>query len=147
MKKNTLDFTFGVIGMILGILILAIGIYVSFSSWLVGLTIIIVGTFLAFSHNACFIDYKNKRVKFAALLFGLIKIGYWTIVKEDMYIKIIGSGEEWKNEKDEKTFEKYKTSLFSSENNEILVLLKSKQIDKINNFSNHFSKEFNIPIK
>lgn len=64
-----------------------------------------------------------------------------------MYIKIIGSGNESKNENNEKTFEKYKISLFSSENNEILVLLKSKQIDKINNFSNHFSKEFNIPIK
>ena len=145
--KKYLDFTFGVIGVILGILILAIGIYVSFSSWLVGLTIIIVGAFLAFSHNACFIDFKNKRVKFAALLFGLIKIGYWTNVKEDMYIRIIGSGNESKNENNEKTFEKHKISLFSSENNEILVLLKSKQIDKINNFSNHFSKEFNIPIK
>lgn len=147
MKKNILDFTFGVIGVILGILILAIGIYVSFSSWLVGLTIIIVGAFLAFSHNACFIDFKNKRVKFAALLFGLIKIGYWTNVKEDMYIKIIGSGNESKNENNEKIFEKYKTSLFSSENNEILVLLKSKRIENIKNFSNHFSEEFNIPIK
>ena len=89
MKKNILDFTFGVIGVILGILILAIGIYVSFSSWLVGLTIIIVGAFLAFSHNACFIDFKNKRVKFAALLFGLIKIGYWTNVKKICTLKLL----------------------------------------------------------
>jgi N-glycosylase/DNA lyase len=64
-----------------------------------------------------------------------------------MYIKIIGSGNESKNENNEKIFEKYKTSLFSSENNEILVLLKSKRIENIKNFSNHFSEEFNIPIK
>lgn len=147
MKKNILDFTFGVIGVILGILILAIGIYVSFSSWLVGLTIIIVGAFLAFTHNACFIDYKNKRVKFVALLFGLIKIGYWTNVKEDMYIKIIGSDEEWKNKNNEKIFEKYKVSLFNSESKEILILLKSKRIEKIKNFSNHFSEEFKISIR
>lgn len=146
MKKNILNFTFGLIGSILGFLILIVGIYVSFYNW-IGISTIIVGAFLAFSHNASFVDFKNKKIKYASLLFGIIKIGYQISLKEDMYIKIIGSGKENKTENGETIFQHYKLSLFDSNNKEILILLKSKKIDKIESFSKQFSQEFNVLIK
>ncbi|MDD4148458.1 MAG: hypothetical protein PHE33_00350 [Bacteroidales bacterium] len=85
--NNKLDKTFGPIGSFAGVVILLLGIYSCFYSW-IGVTTVIVGCFLAFTNTSTQIDFANKRTKFTNNLFGIFKVGYWTEIKPEMRLEV-----------------------------------------------------------
>jgi len=128
MENNKLDKTFGQIGSIIGILILLFGIYVCFYSW-VGVTTIIVGAFLAFTHTSTKVDYENKRMKFSNNLFGLISIGFWTDVKSGMQLNLKDISKSQTKSKDAsgrtiQPHSDYRIFLFSEKDTEIMAVKK-----------------------
>jgi len=128
MENNKLDKTFGQIGSIIGILILLFGIYVCFYSW-VGVTTIIVGAFLAFTHTSTKVDLANKRMKFSNNLFGLISIGFWTEVKQGMQLDVKNVSKSQLESKDAngrtiQTHSDYRIILFSEKETELMAVKK-----------------------
>lgn len=128
MENNKLDKTFGQIGSIIGILILLFGIYVCFYSW-VGVTTIIVGAFLAFTHTSTKVDYDNKRMKLSNNLFGLISIGFWTDVKQGMQLNLKDISKSQTESKDAsgrtiQSHSDYRIFLFSEKDAEIMAIKK-----------------------
>lgn len=146
MFKSKLDFTFGKLGFVLGCIVLISGIYFCFTAVIVGITNLIVGSFLAFSKNICIIDFNNKRVKYSSNIFGLIKIGYWIDVKDDMLIVVKGLGKSKSGVEGNEICKEYKISLFNPQNVEILVLFKSKRIKEINDFADELKSKFNLTV-
>ncbi len=146
MFKSKLDFTFGKLGFVLGCIVLISGIYFCFNAYIVGITNLIVGSFLAFSKNICIIDFNNKRVKYSSNIFGLIKIGYWIDVKDDMLIVVKGLGKSKSGVEGNEIYKEYKISLFNPQNVEILVLFKSKRIKEINDFADELKSKFNLTV-
>ncbi len=88
MHKNKLGYIFGDTGRMLGFLISAFGIIATLYSW-IGITTLIVGTFLAFSYSAVLIDFPNKKIYYNTYFWGIIKYGYSISLKDSMYFDII----------------------------------------------------------
>lgn len=85
--NNRLDKSFGPVGTFAGLIMLIVGIiltYFYFSS----VILILIGGFVGFSYSSAIIDYEKKRVKFSNNIFGIIPIGKWLQILPTMKIGI-----------------------------------------------------------
>ena len=108
--NNRLDKSFGPVGTYAGIIVFFAGIIISFSSFS-ALILVFIGAFVGFSSTSALIDYDKKRVKFSNNLFGILKIGHWINIEQDM------------------TDQDYRIVLFDSNNKEIMPIKKVNTLD------------------
>ena len=83
--KNKLDKTFGPFGTSTGFFMFLGGIIATFYSF-IGLFIVIIGAFVAFTSTSTYIDTDNKKIKFSNNLFGVVPVGKWIDIRPDMKI-------------------------------------------------------------
>ena len=83
--KNKLDKAFGPFGSSTGFFMFLGGIIATYFSF-IGLFIVIIGAFTAFTSTSTFIDPDNMKIKFSNNLFGIIPTGKWIDIKPDMKI-------------------------------------------------------------
>ncbi len=90
MQKETylLEKSFGPVATFAGYIILVTGILTTFYS-LTGIILLFFGAFIGFSYTSTTIDYSNRKVKFSNNIFGLIRIGQWMDISNDMKIGAI----------------------------------------------------------
>ena len=85
--KNNLDRTFGPFGSSTGFFLFIGGAIATYFS-LLGLVIAAIGAFVSFTSTSTYIDIGNKKIKFSNNIFGLIPIGKWIDIKPDMKLGI-----------------------------------------------------------
>ena len=83
MISNRLDRTFGPFGSSTGFFLIFGGIATTFFS-LFGIILILIGAFAAFTTTSTFIDPEKRKIKFSNNLFGIIRVGKWIDIKDDM---------------------------------------------------------------
>lgn len=85
--KYKFEKSFGPVASFSGILIFFAGLAAIFYS-LTGIVMILLGAFIGFTYSSTYIDYENRRVMFSNNLFGIIKIGKWTSINDEMRIGV-----------------------------------------------------------
>jgi hypothetical protein len=95
MTKNKLEKSFGPVGTSAGIFLFIAGLIMIYFS-LTGLILIVIGAFVGFTSSSTLIDFDKKRLKFSNNLFGLIPIGHWISVDQDMKIGLKKSNKLWR---------------------------------------------------
>jgi len=85
--KNKLDKSFGAVGMSAGMLLLVAGTVIVFFS-LTGILLFAIGALVGFTFTATLVDLKNRRMKFATYLFGIIPVGQWVAIKAGMVLDV-----------------------------------------------------------
>jgi hypothetical protein len=95
MQKNKLDKIFGPIGSGIGLLIIIFGVFTLSESYL-GIFVILIGIFVAFSTIVVYIDYQQNKIKFSNNLFGIIPVGKWLDIAPNMKIGIKKSNKRWR---------------------------------------------------
>jgi len=78
---------FGPVASFSGYVIAGAGLIALYFSW-TGLILVFFGVFVGFTNSGTTIDYTNRKVKFSNNIFGLIKIGKWLNIADDMSIGI-----------------------------------------------------------
>ena len=146
--NNKLDKTFGTAGSFAGVVISLFGIYACFYSW-IGVTTIIVGVFLAFTHTSAKIDFKNKKVKFSNNLFGIFGVGYWSDIKSSMSLRIqktikTQTSYSNSNRKNTETFKDFRIILINENGKEIIALQKFEKKEDAEKGLEKLSQELNI---
>jgi hypothetical protein len=81
--NNKLDITFGPFASSTGLFLFLGGIAATYFS-LLGLLLVLSGSFIWLTTTSTFIDTENKRVKFSNNLFGIIPVGEWFEIKPGM---------------------------------------------------------------
>jgi hypothetical protein len=81
--ENKLDRTFGPFGSSTGFFLVIGGLIATYFS-ILGLLIIVIGAFAAFTSTSTFINTGKKKIKYSDNLFGIIHIGKWIDIKPDM---------------------------------------------------------------
>jgi len=90
------------------------------------------GAFVGFTTTYTKIDYKNKRMKYATKLFGIIPIGKWTYLTPNMKLGLKKSTERWGlysqgNRSTSVDYTTLKIYLYDSEGYEIIPVKKIKK--------------------
>ncbi|MFZ4399087.1 MAG: hypothetical protein ACOYO1_03545 [Bacteroidales bacterium] len=134
--KNKLDKSFGPVGTISGIIIFVAGllglIIVHFS--FTGLLLVLIGSFVGFSSTFVLIDFAKKRVNFSNNLFGVIPYGKWIDIESGMKIGVKKSETNWRTySSGNRTLDindsDFRIILYSSDNKEIMPLMKISTLD------------------
>lgn len=81
--RNKLDITFGPFGTSTGLFLFLGGIVATYFS-LMGLLLVLAGSFIWLTTTSAFIDTIKHRVKFSNDLFGIIHLGKWLELKPGM---------------------------------------------------------------
>jgi hypothetical protein len=84
---NKLDKYFGPTGTTAGITLFLAGLIITWFSW-IGLVVILIGAFTAFTTTGTQIDFDLKRVRFTNSIFGIIQTGKWLQIDPEMKIGI-----------------------------------------------------------
>lgn len=90
-ETHRLDKLLGPSGSFGGWIILVTGLVAIFASW-TALFLILIGAFAAFTTTLTTVDFRNRRVRYATALFGLIRVGRWFPVEGTMTIRVRQSG-------------------------------------------------------
>lgn len=149
--NNKLDRTFGTVGAFAGVVIFLFGIYACFYSW-IGLTTIIVGVFLAFTHTSTKIDFENRKAKFSNNIFGIFSVGFWTDIKPEMNIRIqktikVQTSLSMSNRKNTEIFKDYRIMLVNESGTAIMALQKFELKEDAEKELEKMSKKLNISIQ
>jgi hypothetical protein len=96
MMKNKLYKVFGPLVSNLGILITMVGFAFLLESLIIGIIIVLMGIFIAFSYTGTIIDINKKRIKYVNYLFGIMPVGKWLDIKPEMRIGIKKSNKRWR---------------------------------------------------
>lgn len=151
MKKiYQLDKTFGPTGAAAGIFLFIFGLITTYYSML-GLILVPVGAFLAFTSTSSIIDFDLKRIKFSNDLFGIIHIGKWINIDEEMKLGIKKSNIVWRsysrsNQSLDIEDNDYRLVLFDQEEQEIMPISKFKNLEKAVSNRNDLGKQLGIGI-
>jgi hypothetical protein len=81
--KNKLDKLFGPTGRSAGFFLLLAGAAATYYS-LMALILVIFGAFIAFTSTSSILDTNNKRIKLSNNLFGIISVGKWIEISQEM---------------------------------------------------------------
>ena len=81
--KNKLDKLFGSTGRSAGLFLFLAGVAIAFYS-LIGLILVIFGAFIAFTSTSSILDIEKKRIKLSNNLFGIIPVGKWIEINQEM---------------------------------------------------------------
>ena len=92
---NRLDRLFGPAGNTAGIVLIAVGLVMTYYS-IVAIVLILVGLFTGFTSSGSVIDTDRKRIRFSNNLFGVISIGKWIEIEPDMLLGIEKSRSAWR---------------------------------------------------
>ena len=134
MKKNyRLDKSFGPTGVIAGIILLIVGIILT-PFYVSGLFLILIGSFVGLSSTSTIVDYENKRMKFSNNLFGIISVGKWVAIENNMKVGIIKSKKTWRsysrgNRTLDITNNDFRILLYDSENRQVMPIKKVDTMD------------------
>jgi len=85
--KSKLDKSFGPIGSQAGLILFIAGIAICFKS-LTGIILILIGAFMAFTSTSTVLDVKNKKIKHADKIFGIIRLGKWINIVPGMKLVV-----------------------------------------------------------
>jgi len=153
MKKRYInEKIFGPVGSSSGYFLLIVGIYLIYKSSIsleVGITLSFIGAFLGFSYTSTVIDYDKKRVKFLNNIFGIIPIGNWIVVDNEMNIRLKRSNKVWRaysrgNRSTDISDKTYVLTLNNSKGKEIMELIKSDKLDFIENTARQIAETFEV---
>lgn len=147
-KINRLDSSFGLVGKYAGFTLFIVGLYISFSS-IIGLILILLGSFIGFSITCTLIDFERKRVKFSNCIFGIIHTGKWINVESTMKLGIRESNIIWRafsqgNRPLEITNKDFRLTLIDGNNVEIMELKKYSSFDSAQENQAELSNKFGI---
>lgn len=153
MKKRYInEKIFGPVGSSSGYFLLIVGIYLIYKSSIgleVGITLSFIGAFLGFSYTSTVIDYDKKRVKFLNNIFGIIPIGNWIVVDNEMNIRLKKSNKVWRaysrgNRSTDISDKTYVLTLNNSKGKEIMELMKSDKLEYIELNAKQICQELGI---
>ncbi len=147
-KEYFLGKSFGPSGSIAGISLFIIGVIMVWFS-LAAIMIIIIGGFIGFTSTSCHLDIRNRRVRETSNLFGVFKIGSWIPIQKDMKIKIKQLKGNWKTySRSNRTLNlpvnEFVLILYSSENKEIMTIMKNKKIEIVRNEAKSLANDLPI---
>ncbi|NMD01325.1 MAG: hypothetical protein GYA62_16610 [Bacteroidales bacterium] len=94
-KSYKLDKIFGPVSTSSGIFLIISGLIATYFSF-IGLVLILIGFFLGFSNTGTTINIEKKRIRFNNNIFGVIPIGKWVKIQDDMKIGIVKSNKKWR---------------------------------------------------
>lgn len=131
--NNRLDKSFGPVGTYAGVIVFIAGIIMTLFSYS-ALILVFFGAFVGFTSTCTLINYDKKRIKFSNNLFGIIKIGHWINIEQDMKIGIKKSDLIWTaysqtNRTLDIPNKDYRIVLYDSDNKEIMPIKKTKTLD------------------
>jgi len=100
--------------------------------------VFLLGAFVGFTTNYIQIDYKNRKVKYATKLFGIIPVGKWTNLTSEMKLGLKKTTERWGAYSMSNRFTSFEYSdlriiLYDAQETEIIPIKKIKKAE--------FSKE------
>lgn len=153
MKKRYInEKIFGPVGSSSGYFLLIVGIYLIYKSPIgleVGITLSFIGAFLGFSYTSTVIDYDKKRVKFLNNIFGIIPIGNWIVVDNEMNIRLKKSNKVWRaysrgNRSTDISDKTYVLTLNNSKGKEIMELMRENNLEVIESKANEIANVFEI---
>lgn len=129
-ENNRLEKSFGPVGTMAGTIVFVAGLILSFSH-LSGLILLLIGAFVGFSNTSVQIDVEKKCVRYSNNLFGFIRTGKWLRINPTMKLGMKESNVVWRsyssgNRALDVSKTEYLIILYSSENNEIIPVKKSK---------------------
>jgi hypothetical protein len=81
--RNKLDITFGPFGTSTGLFLFLGGLVATYFS-LLGIPLVLIGSFVWLTTTSVFIDTEKNRVKFTNDLFGIFHLGKWIEIKPGM---------------------------------------------------------------
>lgn len=84
---HTFEKSFGPAASFTGVVIFAAGLLATYYS-LTALVLVVIGAFLGFTNTSTTVDSQNKRVRFTNNIFGIIRIGKWIPLHENMKIGV-----------------------------------------------------------
>lgn len=94
MEVFKLDKLFSPTVRIIGCLVIVIGLIAVFVYLLFGLLCILIGSFLCFTDNSIEIKAKEKKTRLSINLFGILNLGIWMPMKDEMSVGIYFSNKE-----------------------------------------------------
>ncbi len=149
-KSYKLDKIFGPVSTSSGIFLIISGLIATYFSF-IGLVLILIGFFLGFSNTGTTINIEKKRIRFNNNIFGVIPIGKWVKIQDDMKIGIVKSNKKWRtysrsNRIIDTQISDYRIFLFDSEGKKIMPICKSNNLDVLKNDLMNFNKELNISL-
>ena len=123
-----LDRAFGPVGLFAGIVLIIIGASVSFYAP-PAMTLIIIGTFTAFTESYTYLDLNQKRIRLSYNFFGFIRSGQWIELDSNMKIGIKKAKKSWHSYSNTNRMLKiknvdYRLILYSYHKREILTVKK-----------------------
>ena len=91
--------------------------------------------FLGFTTTCSIIDYNKKRIKYATKLFGIISVGKWTYLTQNMKLGLKKSSERWgayskSNRSISLDYNDLKIVLYDNEDTEIIPVKKIKKANR-----------------
>ena len=148
--KHKLDKPFGETGTTVGYVLLIAGIIASFNS-LFGLTLVILGAFIAFTAKYTIVDTGKKKVKSSDHIFGLIPTGKWIDLTPDMKLGLNKSHKAYRvysrsNRQLDIHHNDIRIVLYNSEHKSLLDIRKFKDREVATRELEKLSKELKLSI-
>jgi hypothetical protein len=132
--SNKLDKYFGPTGTTAGITLFIAGLIITWFSWL-GIILILIGAFTAFTRTGTQIDFNLNRVRFTNVFFGIIPTGKWIKIDPEMKIGIEKANILWRtysrgNQSLEINESDFRLILYNKEKKHLFPLKKLNSIEK-----------------
>jgi hypothetical protein len=148
--NNKLDKSFGPVGTSAGVFLFAAGLITTYYS-LTGLILVIIGAFVGFTATSTLIDFDKRRLKFSNNLFGIIRIGKWTNINEDMKIGIKKSNKAWRAySRSNRTLDisknDFRLTLFDKNGKEIMPIKKYSNPDSAKSDLDKIRKQLELSV-
>ena len=148
MEINHLDDAFGPVGKASGTLLLLSGAILLFFNFS-GLILILMGGFIGFTFTRVKIDFEKRKLQFINMIFGILPIGKWLVIQDDMKIVIKKSNKSWSafsrgNRELEIPVSDYRLILCDSKGREIIPLQKTESLELARNNLRLYSEKLGI---
>jgi len=142
---NKLDNAYGPVGRASGSLLLLAGVILVFYSFS-GLILILMGGFIGFTYTSVNVDFYRRRVKFTNMILGIVPVGKWLVIQDDMKIGIKKSNKSWSaysrgNRELEIPANDYRLILCDSKGREIMAVKKFDSLEEAKISLDVYSKQ------
>ncbi len=147
--SNRIVLTFGPAGSFAGYVLLIVGL-LTLNSW-VGIILILLGLFFAFSFSGTTIDRKNNKYRQYTKIFGLFKVGDWeelskftgiTYLINNSSFRVFSGG----NRSIDTKQNNYLIYLVGADNRTKIVVMKCKTKELAKTESKKLSEILNLPV-
>ena len=132
-KTYTFEKAFGPVTPFSGYIIFVVGLVATYSSY-IGIFFVLLGAFIGFTNSCTTIDFTNRKARFSNHIFGIIKLGKWLDIDDNMSVGLKKSNKTYRtysrsNRIHDISVKQVKIYLFDSNGNSIMPL---KNVDTIN---------------